>query len=64
MPKKTNKFEENIKQLEEIVNKLETGEATLEESIELYEKGVLLAKDCSVILEQAQQKVNMISLQE
>lgn len=64
MPKKTNKFEENIKQLEEIVNKLETGEATLEESIDLYEKGVLLAKDCSVILEEAQQKVNMISLRE
>ena len=64
MPKKTNKFEENIKQLEEIVNKLETGEATLEESITLYEKGVLLAKDCSDMLEQAQQKVNMISLQE
>ena len=64
MPKKTNKFEENIKQLEEIITKLETGEATLEESITLYEKGVLLAKDCSVMLEQAQQKVNMISLQE
>lgn len=64
MPKKTNKFEENIKQLEEIITKLETGEATLDESITLYEKGVLLAKDCSAMLEQAQQKVNMISLQE
>ena len=64
MPKKTNKFEENIKQLEEIITKLETGEATLDESITLYEKGVLLAKDCSAMLEQAQQMVNMISLQE
>ena len=61
MPKKTKSFEENIKLLEEIIEKLESGSANLDECIELYEKGISLSKDCSEILENAQQKVKIVT---
>ena len=37
-------FEEKLKELEEIVNKLDSGNVSLEESIALFEKGVKLSK--------------------
>ena len=64
MPKKAEKFEDKIKQLEEIINKLEAGEEELENSITLYEKGVALAKECSNMLDDAKQRVNYISCEE
>lgn len=64
MPKKAEKFEDKIKQLEEIINKLEAGEEDLENSITLYEKGVALAKECSNMLDDAKQRVNYISCEE
>lgn len=64
MPKKPEKFEDKIKQLEEIINKLESGDEDLENSITLYEKGVALAKECSVMLDNAKQKINYISCEE
>ena len=64
MSKKDNTFEQKISELEEIINKLESGDAPLDESISLYEKGVVLAKECSVMLEMANQKVNYISSEE
>ena len=50
-------FEECIKKLETIAEKLEGGETTLEESISLYEEGMQLSKQCSKILGEAQQKI-------
>ncbi len=50
-------FEECIKKLETIAAALESGEITLEESISLYEEGMKLSKECSAILEKAQQKI-------
>ena len=50
-------FEECIKKLEIIAEKLESGETTLEQSISLYEEGMKLSKECSKILGQAQQKI-------
>ncbi len=50
-------FEECIKKLEIIAEKLESGETSLEESISLYEEGMKLSKECSKILGQAQQKI-------
>ena len=64
MPKKAEKFEDKIKQLEEIINKLEAGEEDLENSITLYDKGVALAKECSNMLDDAKQRVNYISCEE
>ncbi len=50
-------FEECIKKLEIIAEKLESGETSLEESISLYEEGMQLSKQCSKILGEAQQKI-------
>lgn len=55
------KFEEALKQLEEIVKKLESGENSLEESIELYKKGATLCAECSKLLENAKLTIKTIS---
>ncbi len=60
----TLKFEEALAALGEIVNKLESGEVSLEESIELYEKGMKLSKKCTELLEKAEQKVQFLQQQE
>ncbi len=55
------KFEEALKQLEETVKKLESGETTLEEAMELFEKGVALTKDCRKMLDEAQLRVKKVT---
>lgn len=52
-------LEENIKKLEEISQKLESG-ASIDESLKLYEEGCKLAKDCLKELEKAKGKIIMI----
>lgn len=54
------KFEEALRALEETVKKLESGETTLEEAMELFEKGVGLTKECSKLLEGAELKVTQL----
>ena len=54
------KFEEAMQALTEIVKKLESGEATLDESITLYEQGIQLSKRCTELLEKAEQKVRFL----
>lgn len=51
------KFEEAMAQLAKVVQTLESGEATLDDSIALFEKGMKLSKHCADILEKAEQKV-------
>lgn len=55
------KYEEAIKQLEEIVLKLENGSASLDESISLFEKGTKLVSVCSNKLKSAQQKITLLT---
>lgn len=55
------KFEEALAALEEIVSKLENQTAKLDDSLELYEKGVFLVKKCSQMLDEAEQKVKILS---
>lgn len=55
-------FEEAMRELEATVGKLETGEATLEESIELYERGAKLRKHCEGRLREAEERVEKITL--
>lgn len=50
-------FETALKQLEEVVRRLEQGELTLEESLRLYEQGVHLSRLCHVKLEEAEGKI-------
>lgn len=54
-------FEESIKELESIALKLESGEVSLEESIDLYEKAVKLSKECSKLLEKAKLKITDVN---
>lgn len=55
-------FEEAMRELEATVGKLETGEATLEESIKLYERGAELRKHCENRLREAEERVEKITL--
>ena len=53
-------FEENMEQLEKIVTELENGELNLEESMEKFEKGIKISKDCNKILEEAEKKITIL----
>ena len=53
-------FETAMTRLEEIVRQLESGKATLDESLTLYEEGIALVKLCSGRLDEAEQKIKII----
>ena len=55
-------FEAALKRLEEIVRRLESGEASLDESIELYVEGDRLRQQCEARLQAAQAKIEKIQL--
>ena len=48
------KFEESIKRLDEIIEKLENNDTSLEEAIEIYREGAALLGSCRKQLEQAE----------
>lgn len=58
--KKSERFEELLKELEMTVNKLEEGNLSLEDSLEAFEKGIKLSKKCKRILDSTEQKVNIL----
>ncbi|MBX3268566.1 MAG: exodeoxyribonuclease VII small subunit [Acidobacteria bacterium] len=53
-------FEESLDQLEAIVRKLEDGDLPLEESLELFEKGVKLSRDCKERLASAERRIEVL----
>jgi exodeoxyribonuclease VII small subunit len=53
-------FEAALKRLEEIVRKLESGEASLDESIDLYSEGDRLKQQCEARLQAAQARIERI----
>lgn len=55
-------FEEALAELERIVGQLESGEASLEKSIELYERGNKLKAHCETRLKAAEARVEKITL--
>ncbi|WP_239254144.1 exodeoxyribonuclease VII small subunit [Listeria ilorinensis] len=57
MAAKKQTFEEAMSELEKIVEALENGDATLEESLDLYQKGVKLTKICQEKLQAAEEKM-------
>ena len=61
MGKKTLTFEEALARLEEIVAGIEGGEIPLEQSIAKYAEGIALLKQCRGILDQAEQKIQLLS---
>lgn len=54
------KFETALEELEVVVEQLETGELSLEESLETFEKGVGLVKFCSQKLDEIEKKVEVL----
>ncbi|WP_315763881.1 exodeoxyribonuclease VII small subunit [Sphingomonas sp. Y38-1Y] len=53
-------FEDALKELERIVARLESGEATLQEAIDLYERGDQLKRQCAARLDAAQARIEAI----
>ena len=60
MAVKKQSFEQSLARLEEIVKKLEQGECGLDESLKLFEEGARLADSCNALLDQAEQKVDIL----
>lgn len=58
---KLKKFEENMAKLEDMVQALEAPNLTLQESLDLYEKAIKLAKSCEDALEYARQRAQVLA---
>ncbi len=56
-------FEDSLKELENIVNRLSTGETSLDELLSLYEAGVAYYKNCESRLGAAEAKIKILSEQ-
>lgn len=54
-------FERALSRLETIVEKLDDDSLSLEESIELYEEGIVLSKQCSKTLEEAELRIEKVN---
>lgn len=54
-------FEKSLEELEKIIEKLESGECSLEESIVLFEQGVKYTGECRTALKEAKEKIVSLS---
>tara|TARA_Y100000768_G_C23610978_1_gene510515 strand:- start:153 stop:374 length:222 start_codon:yes stop_codon:yes gene_type:complete len=61
---KDNSFESNLQKLEIIVNKLESGEIGLEESVKLYDEGMKIKKICDEKLKDIEMQIKKIKIQD
>ena len=59
--KKDMSFEEALARLESIVRMLESGTAALDESLSVFEEGISLVKMCNDKLEQAEQRIKILT---
>jgi exodeoxyribonuclease VII small subunit len=53
-------FEDSLTKLEEIVEKMESGDLKLEDSLKLFEEGMKLTKDCNSRLSEIEKKVKLL----
>ena len=53
-------FEKDLTQLESVVEQLERGDLTLEESVRLFEEGMKLSQACKMELEQAEGRIQLL----
>lgn len=56
-------FEKSLNKLETIVEKLESGDQTLENSLKLFEEGIQLTRGCQQALQQAEEKITLLTQQ-
>ncbi|HEX9983644.1 MAG TPA: exodeoxyribonuclease VII small subunit [Thermoanaerobaculia bacterium] len=57
---RTNEFEKSFQQLEKIVQRLESEELPLDESLQLFEEGIRLSRFCHTRLEEVEKKIELI----
>ncbi|MCG8427636.1 MAG: exodeoxyribonuclease VII small subunit [Chromatiales bacterium] len=59
--KASNTFEQSLAELEQLVEAMESGELSLEDSLKSFERGVELTRNCHQALKEAEQKVQILS---
>lgn len=57
----TTNFEKSLKELEQIVRELESGDVNLDQSLKKFEQGIELYKKCRSTLENAEKKIKILS---
>jgi exodeoxyribonuclease VII small subunit len=60
MAKTTFHFEESLAELESLVERMESGEMSLEDSLKAFEQGIKYTRDCQNALAKAEQKVQLL----
>jgi len=58
--RKTPDFEHSLTELEALVERMEQGDLPIEEALKAFEEGVKLTRECQAILDQAEQKVQLL----
>lgn len=58
--KKEESFESKMQELEKIVSELEKGDLSLEDSLNKFETGIKISKDCNKLLEDAEKRITII----
>ena len=58
--KKPYPFEASLAKLEKLVEQMESGDLSLEDSLKTFEEGIKLTRDCQKALKDAEQKVKML----
>ena len=53
-------FEDQIEKLEQIVQELEKGDLSLEDSVNKFEEGIKISKECNKTLEEAEKKITIL----
>ena len=59
--KKSIDFEESLSQLEALVEALESGDLSLEQSLKAFEDGIKITRECQTALKEAEQKVEVLT---
>ena len=62
--KKGTNFEQALKELEGLVERMEEGELSLEESLKTYERGIALSRACQKALDDAEQRIRILTEQD
>jgi exodeoxyribonuclease VII small subunit len=60
-PGRVAEFERSLDELEQLVQKMEHGDLSLDESLKTYERGIALYRSCQAALEQAELRVRLLS---
>ncbi len=53
-------FEQSLTNLEQLVEQMESGELSLEKALETFEQGIQLTRQCQTMLNEAEQKVQLL----